>query len=171
MTRLHSICRWTFNSGKGGFTPGNIRPSWSNENLPTEKLPALIAKQIRPRLPDHIRLGFEVHYDYEINEANSLAVADAMGEHDLPLAMITPGAHVHFGYGGIASCDPAERAKAIKYGEITVDLAYGPFRKVWDKLEVPTLVLWNGSWGYDLATVGIRTMYENLKANLAGLVR
>jgi xylose isomerase len=169
--RHHSICRWTFNAGKGGFTPGNIRPSWSEDNLKTEHIPALVAKHIKPRLPEHIKLGFEVHYDYEINEGNAEAVADAMGENDLPLAMITPGAHVHFGYGGIASCDPAEREKAIKYGEITVDLAYGVFRRVWDMEHVPTLVLWNGSWGYDLATMGVRTMYENLKANLAGLVR
>lgn len=169
--RYISLCRWTFNAGKGGFTPGNIRPSWTNELLPTEKIPALIAREIRPRLPEHIRLGFEVHYDYEINEENAPRVVEAMGEHDLPLAMITPGAHAHFGYGGIASCDPAEQEKAVKFGEIVVDLAYGVFRPVWDKTHVPTLVLWNGSWGYDLATIGVKTMYENLKKNLAGLVR
>jgi xylose isomerase len=22
----HSICRWTFNAGKGGFVPGDMRP-------------------------------------------------------------------------------------------------------------------------------------------------
>lgn len=169
--RLHSICRWTFNAGKGGFTPGNIRPNWSAENLKTEDIPGLVAKHIKPRMPDNIELGFEVHYDYEINEDNSERVADAMGEHSLPLAMITPGAHVHFGYGGIASLDPDERAKAVKYGEITVDLAYGSFRKVWHSGEVPTLVLWNGSWGYDLVTLGVRGMYEHLKENLAGLVK
>jgi len=169
--RHHSICRWTFNAGKGGFTPGNIRPSWSGDQLKTEDIPGLVAKEIKPRLPEHIHLGFEVHYDYEIDMENSERVADAMGEHDLPLAMITPGAHVHWGYGGIASCDEAEQREAIKYGEVTVDLAYGIFRKVWHKDHVPTLVLWNGSWGYDLATVGVRTMYENLKRNLAGLAK
>ena len=25
---LHSICRWTFNPGKGGFVPGDMRPEW-----------------------------------------------------------------------------------------------------------------------------------------------
>lgn len=168
--KLHSICRWTFHAGKGGFTPGNIRPSWDAAGLPTEKVPALIANHIRPRLPKHIKLGFEVHYDYEINEANSQATADAMGEHNIPLAMITPGAHAHFGYGGISSPDPKEREAAGKYGERTIDLAYGVFKPVWDPKHVPTLVVWNGSWGYDLGTPGIRTMYENLKKGLADLV-
>lgn len=169
--RLHSICRWTFNAGKGGFVPGNIRPEWSAENLPTEAVPGLIAREIRPRLPEHIRLGFEVHYDYEINEENSERVANAMGENNLPLAMITPGAHAKFGYGGIASFDPEERLAAAKWGETTVDLAYGPFRKVWDKEAVPTLVVWNGSWGYDMGTPAISGMYENLKKGLADLAK
>lgn len=169
--RLHSICRWTFNSGKGGFVPGNIRPEWSNDNLPTEKVPELIAKRIRPRLPENIRLGFEVHYDFEINEENSDRVADSMGENQLPLAMITPGAHAKFGYGGISSPDPQERIDAGKWGEITIDLAYGAFRKVWDEKEAPTLVVWNGSWGYDMGTPAIRGIYENLKKGLADLVK
>ena len=112
--KLHSICRWTFNAGKGGFTPGNVRPAWTNENLPTEKLPVLIAKHIKPRLPDHIKLGLEVHYDYEVDDENSPRVAEAMGEHGIPLAMITPGAHAKFGYGGISSLDAAEREAAAK---------------------------------------------------------
>ncbi len=170
-TKLHSLCRWTFNSGKGGFVPGNIRPSWSADRLPTQAIPRLIAQEIRPRLPDHIRLGFEVHYDYEISQENSPAVADAMGEYDVPLAMITPGAHAHFAYGGLASLDPAEREAAARFGEETVDLAYGVFRKVWDKTEAPSFVLWNGSWGYDLSTVGVSSMYRNLKNSLANLVR
>lgn len=169
--KLHSICRWTFNSGKGGFTPGNIRPAWDRERLPTENVPELIAKQIRPRLPSHIKLGFEVHYDFEVDEKNSFAVVDAMGEHMLPLAMITPGAHAHFGYGGICSLDPKEREGATRFCERTVDLAYGVFRQVWHPSVVPTFVVWNGSYGYDLGTPGIRAMYENLKAGLADLVR
>lgn len=169
--KLHSICRWTFNAGKGGFTPGNIRPSWDAKSLPTEKVPELIARSIRPRLPKHIKLGFEVHYDAEVNEQNARAVAEAMGEHQIPLAMITPGAHAHFGYGGISSPDADERAAAGKFGERTIDLAYSVFKPVWDPSHVPTLVVWNGSWGYDLGTPGIRTIYENLKRGLADLVR
>ena len=71
--------------------------------------------------------------------------------------MITPGAHSHFAYGGIASLDPAERATADELGRKTVDLAYGPLKKAWhsDPLKVPTLVLWNGSYGYDLGSVAV----------------
>ncbi|MDI9636654.1 hypothetical protein QM565_12940 [Geitlerinema splendidum] len=115
--RLHSICRWTFNSGKGGFVPGNVRPSWSSDSLSTERIPALIAKEISPRLPDHIELGFELHYDNEVNESNAVAVAEALQESGLHLAMITPGAHTHFGYGGIASLCPEERQQSRIFGE------------------------------------------------------
>jgi len=169
--RLHSICRWTFHAGKGGFVPADIRPAWSADNLPSEKLPQLIASQIRPRLPKHITLGFELHYDNEVNESNAAAVADAMGEAGLALAMITPGAHGHFGYGGIASPDDAERSAASDFGKRTVDLAYGPMRKAWHPSHVPSFVIWNGSFGYDLATIGVREMYRNLKQSLADLCR
>ena len=30
---LHSICRWTFNAGKGGFVPDDMRPEWNYKNL------------------------------------------------------------------------------------------------------------------------------------------
>jgi xylose isomerase len=32
---LHSICRWTFNAGKGGFVPDDMRPEWNSKNLNT----------------------------------------------------------------------------------------------------------------------------------------
>ena len=35
----------------------------------------------------------------------------------------------------------------------------------------PTLVLWNGSFGYDLASIGIKQMYQNLKESVAKLCR
>lgn len=171
MGRLHSVCRWTFNAGKGGFVPADARPGWSGENLPTQAVPGLVQKKVRPRLPDTIELGFELHYDAEVNEANAAAVVDAMGSAGLTLAMVTPGAHARFAYGGIASLDPHERAKANEFGERTVDLAYGPLRSAWHPTHTPTLVLWNGSWGYDLVTPTLSTMYENLKASLAALCR
>jgi xylose isomerase len=31
----HSVCAWTFNAGKGGFTPADTRPSWSDAKLST----------------------------------------------------------------------------------------------------------------------------------------
>jgi len=170
-TAFHSICAWTFHSGAGGFTPGNIRPSWSADKFVTVDKIRLIAEKIKPRLPDHIDLGFEMHYDNEFNEENAESVALALNEHGIYLAMTTPGAHRRFGYGGIASLDPNERKAAEEFGERTVDLTYGPLRKAWhpDADMAPAFVIWNGSFGYDLATVGIREMYKNLKESVAKL--
>jgi xylose isomerase len=169
----HSICRWTFHAGKGGFVPADAIPEWDGECWSTVDAIGLVAEEIRPRLPKHVRLGIELHYDYEVDEANAEEVAAALQETGMHLALITPGAHRHFAYGGIASLDPRERRKAEEYGRRTVDLALGPLRPAWhpDPLLSPSLVLWNGSWGYDLATVGVRRMYENLKESVAGLCR
>lgn len=168
---FHSICRWTFNSGKGGFVPGNIRPEWNSTNLDTEKTVSLIKKSIAPRLPSNVVLGYEVHYNTEIDEKSADAVATALNENNIYLAMITPGAHSHFAYGGIASLDPKERAAAERLGTQTVDLAYGAMKKSWhpDPELYPSFVLWNGSYGYDLASIGVKTMYNNLKKSAAGL--
>jgi len=168
---LHSICRWTFNAGKGGFVPADMRPAWSSQKFTTVDMIELVARTIRPRLPDHIELGIELHYDSEVDDGSARAVADALRENGLYLAMITPGAHSHFAYGGIASLDPKERKAAEELGLRTVDIAYGPLKKAWSKdlSNAPAFVLWNGSYGYDLATVGIRQMYQNLKESVAGL--
>ena len=32
-------------------------------------------------------------------------------------------------------------------------------------------MIWNGSFGYDIATVGIKQMYQNLKESVAGLCK
>ncbi len=171
--KLHSICRWTFNSGKGGFLPANVRPAWSAESLTSDSVVKLIKDSIRPRLPEHIDLGYELHFDTEVNAQNAARCADAMNECQVHLAMITPGAHSHFAYGGIASLDPAERAKAAELGAGTVELAYGALKKSWhpDSAAAPTLVLWNGSYGYDMATIAVREMYQNLKQGVADLCR
>jgi xylose isomerase len=170
---LHSICAWTFHSGAGGFVPDNIRPEWSADRLSTVGKIEIIAKRIKPRIPDNIVPGLEMHYDYEFNENNAREIADALVANDIFLAMITPGAHRHFGYGGIASLDPRERKAAEEFGESTVELAYGPLRRAWhpEPNRFPALVLWNGSYGYDVATVGIQRMYENLKESVAKLCR
>ena len=65
--QYHSLCRWTFNAGKGGFVPGGIRPEWASDKLSVVDIINLINEKIRPRLPDYIELGFEVHYDTEID--------------------------------------------------------------------------------------------------------
>jgi len=169
---LHSICRWTFNPGKGGFVPGDMRPEWGG-TFGTPEMIKLVADKIVPRLPDNVELGIEMHYDAEVDDKNAGAVADALVDNKLYLAMITPGAHCHFGYGGVASLDPTERKAAEELGTKTVDLAYGTLKKAWhpDADKAPSLIIWNGSFGYDIATVGIRQMYQNLKESIASLCK
>ncbi len=169
---LHSICRWTFNPGKGGFVPGDMRPEWGG-TFGTPEMIKLVADKIAPRMPDNIELGIEMHYDAEVDDDTAAAVADALVDSGLYLAMITPGAHCHFGYGGVASLDPTERKAAEELGTKTVDLAYGTLKKAWhpDEDKAPALIIWNGSFGYDIATVGIRQMYQNLKESIAGLCK
>jgi len=165
----HSICRWTFNSGKGGFVPSRIRPEWTPEKLDTVGSIKIIKTKIAPRLPDNIVLGFEAHYNTEYDESNAAAIADALVDAKMNIAMITPGAHSHFAYGGIASMDSEERTRACDLGAKTIEIGYGALKKAWNTDVVPTLVLWNGSYGYDLATTAIRQMYEHLKKNVAEL--
>ncbi|MCX8093348.1 MAG: xylose isomerase [Candidatus Goldbacteria bacterium] len=166
----HSICAWTFNAGKGGFTPSDIRKDWEKSFDTIDKV-KLIKEKIAPRLPSYIVLGLEAHYDYEYNEENAKRLADALVDSGIYLAMATPGAHRHFAYGGICSPDKNERAKAVDYGIRAVDLVYGPLKKAWMPGKPPTFVLWNGSFGYDMATVVIRDMYNYLKENIAGLCK
>lgn len=166
---LHSICRWTFNPGKGGFVPNNMREQW--RNLDSAKTVKIIKEKIAPRLPENIELGYEVHYDTEIDESTAAACADALIDAKMSLAMITPGAHSHFAYGGIGSPDKKELEGARELGCKTVDLAYGPLKKAWHKDVPPAFVFWNGSYGYDLATIGVRNMYQNLKKSVADLCK
>jgi len=169
----HSVCAWTFHSGAGGFVPGDIRPSWSGDKLDTVGKIEIIREQVGSGLPDNIQLGLEMHYDYEFDKNNAPEIADALKESGIFLAMTTPGAHRYFGYGGIASLDPSERKAAERFGERAVELTCGPLRKAWHPSPdlAPVLVLWNGSYGYDIASVGIRQMYRNLKESVAGLCR
>jgi len=168
---LHSICRWTFNPGKGGFVPSDMRPQWASDKFNTVGMIKLVKDNIAPRLPDNIELGIEMHYDAEVDEKTAPEVADALVDCGLYLAMITPGAHSHFAYGGIASLDVQERESAEELGLRAVDIAYGPLKKTWhpDTAKAPSFIIWNGSFGYDIATVGIRQMYQNLKESIARL--
>lgn len=168
---FHSICRWTFNAGKGGFVPANMRPEWNMENLDTAGAVRLIKTMITPRLPQNVELGIELHYDFEFDEKTAPEIEEALVEAGIYLAMVTPGSHAHFAYGGIASLDPKEREKAGKFGEKTVDLTYGHLKKAWhsDPQKAPTFVIWNGSFGYDISTLGVSHMYQNLKESVARL--
>ncbi|MHC5036825.1 MAG: TIM barrel protein [Planctomycetota bacterium] len=172
-TSYHSLCRWTFHAGKGGFVPPDRIPEWDGGALDTVGVIRLVQERISPRLPDFIGLGLELHYDFEFDEGNAAEVADALCEGGIALAMVTPGAHRHFAYGGPASLDAAERKAARAFCERCVALAYGPLRKAWHKEpgKAPTLVLWNGSWGYDLASVGVGRMFQHLKESVAALCR
>ncbi len=105
-------------------------------------------------MPKNVQLGIELHYDAEVDDNTAQAVADALVSNKLALAMITPGAHSHFAYGGICSLDRSERKAAEELGTRTVDLAYGTLRKAWNPDKPPAFVIWNGSFGYDVATVG-----------------
>jgi xylose isomerase len=168
---FHSVCRWTFHAGKGGFVPADSIPEWDQDRLDTAGVVELVKGGIAPRLPEHVQLGIEFHYDYEVDEGNAAEVADALVENGLYLALITPGAHRHFAYGGVASLHPGERKAAEQFALRTVDLAYGPLRRAWHTQpdRHPVFVLWNGSFGYDLASVGIAGMYRNLKESVASL--
>jgi len=106
-----------------------------------------------------------------VSEETASETADALVDSGLYLAMITPGAHSHYAYGGIASLDGDERKSAQDFGARTVDLAYGVLQKAWhpDPEKAPTFVIWNGSFGYDIASIGIRQMYQNLKESVADL--
>lgn len=176
MTRdksFHSICRWTFNPGKGGFVPADMRPEWGGDNFRTVEMLGIVKERVAPRMPDNVVLGLEVHYDTEVAEKTASAVADAMKDAGIHLAMTTPGAHSHFAYGGIASLDPDERKKTEEFGRKAVDLTYGVLRDVWhpDETLAPSFIIWNGSFGYDIATIGVRKMYQNLKESIAGLCK
>jgi xylose isomerase len=150
-----------------------MRPAWAPSKLTTVGMIELVKKRIAPRMPDEVELGLEVHYDSEVDEKTAPEIADALLDAGMSVALTTPGAHAHFAYGGISSLDPDERKKAEEFGEKTVDLTYGALRKAWhkDPAKAPTLVLWNGSFGYDLASVGVKQMYQNLKESVAGLCK
>jgi len=165
----HSICAWTFNAGKGGFTPADSRPGWSGQAFDTVEKVKLIKDKIQPKIPDYIELGLEIHYDYEYNEENAARIADSLLDASISLAMVTPGAHQRFAYGGICSQDPAERNAACEYGKKSLDIAYDDLKKAWHPEVPPTFVIWNGSFGYDLASVGVQRMYQYLKQSVAQL--
>ena len=150
-----------------------MRPEWGGSKFGTPEMIELTAKKVQPRLPKDVELGIEMHYDAEVDDKNASAVADALVSNKLYLAMITPGAHAHFAYGGIASLDASERKAGEALGTKTVDLAYGTLKKAWhpDVNKAPAFVIWNGSFGYDIATIGVKQMYQNLKESVAGLCK
>ena len=45
---LHSICRWTFNPGKGGFVPADMRPQWAGDVFTSADMVMLVKEKIAP---------------------------------------------------------------------------------------------------------------------------
>ncbi|MBM3233980.1 xylose isomerase [Candidatus Pacearchaeota archaeon] len=176
-TSKHNFCAWTFNDGKKGFTPC-MRPMWSN--LSTVDKIQITRERVIPRIQKAaglfiapLEFGFEFHYDNELNEENADDVAHALVEEEpkIYVGMTTPGAHVHYAFGGSGSLDDVERDGASNLGIRTVDLTYNRLRKAWHPDTPPTLVLWNGSWGYHLASPAIPGMRQRLKGGIAGLCK
>jgi xylose isomerase len=165
----HSICAWTFNhTGEAGFRPA-VRNKWAQ--ITTPEIVEMVAKELKSRLPDNLELGLEVHYNNEINEQNAQGTGDALKANGMYLAMITPGLHKHFAYGGPASLNSTEQKSASDISEKTIDLAYGSeLSGAWHPQATPTVVLWNGSWGYDIPGPWIKDMIENLDAGVTKLI-
>ena len=74
------------------------------------------------------RAGAIATFKYRLPIASVTLFNRLREEHSV---LITPGAHCHFGYGGVASLDPQERKAAEELGTKTVDLAYGTLKKAW----------------------------------------
>jgi len=165
----HSICRWTFHSGKGGFVPSDSIPQWSSDKLDSKGVIRIVKEKIAPRIPEQVTLGLEFHYDFEVDESNAHEVEDALIDSGIYLAVITPGAHKYFAYGGLSSLDPEERKKAKEFLIRSIDFSYEYLRKAWhpNQEKHPTFVIWNGSFGYDIASAGIKNMYEILMEEMA----
>lgn len=167
---LASLCRWTANTGEKGFT-NNQRPSWGDEFTGLDFV-NLIAKNVKPNLPETVKdVGLEWHYNNEIDERTAPDIAKAMTDEGIFLSMITPGLHKRFSFGGPGSLDDKELKAAREFGNRTVDLAYGSLKDAWHPEHVPTLVLWNGSYGYDTHSPGVSVMKDRLVDSVEGLCR
>jgi xylose isomerase len=130
----------------------------------------LVADHIRPRVPENTRLGVAVHYDKEIDEKTAAGFVQALKDEDLVIAMATPGAHAHFGYGGIASPDPNERKKANDFGKRAVDLALDVLAEAEDSKCPMVIDLWNGSFGYEIPSIVVRDMIEFADESIGNLL-
>lgn len=172
-----NVCAWTLNhTGEAGFRPA-MRTEW--EGIPTDEVVDKFGERALPRIRsaigDDVVIGFEAHYPFELNPKNAAAVTAALGRQGMYYGMITPGLHKLKkcgAYGGPASLDKDELAEARRIAEKTVDLAYCTDVKIrWDPEESPTIVLWNGGWGYDIPHPLLTKMTENLDESMVLIVR
>lgn len=172
-----NVCTWTLShTGEAGFRPA-MRTQW--DGIPTDEIVDRFGEKVLPRIRAAIGIGdiigLEAHYPFEINGKNAPAVTAALKKHDMYYGMITPGLHKLKecgAYGGPASLDKAELEAARRVASETVDLAYSDdVRKRWDPKESPTLVLWNGAWGYDIPHPLLPEMLDNLDESMALVVK
>jgi xylose isomerase len=171
----NNYCVWTGgHSGKAGFRPA-IRTEW--DGIPTDEVVDIFGEKalsrIRKALGDDLVVGIEAHYPMEINPQNAPAVTAALKKHDMFYGMLTPGLH-HLAecgaFGGPASLDIKEREAARRVSKETVDLAYSAdVKERWDPKAPPTLVFWNGAWGYDVPHSLLGEMLRHLDDSMAGV--
>ncbi len=172
-----NVCTWTLShTGEAGFRPP-VRTQW--DGIPTDEIVDRFGEKALPRIRKAIGsediIGLEAHYPFEINNENAPAVTRALTKHDMFYGMTTPGLHklAECGaYGGPASMDKAEREAAFRVAKETIDLTYSDtVRKRWDPKEPPTIVLWNGGWGYDILHPLITEMLGHLDDSMAEVVK
>jgi xylose isomerase len=166
--RYQSVCRWSFHAGKGGFVPSGIRPALAG--LTPVEFARLVAEKVAPRVPSNTRLGLAVHYDREIDESTAAPFREALLECGLCISMITPGAHYHWGYGGIGSPDPVEREGASRFCRRAMDLLLGPLWEAQDPACPAAFDIWNGSFGYEIPTPLVADMLSWADDSIAGLL-
>ncbi len=69
---LHSICRWTFNAGKGRFVPTDIRPDWAaGESAPTGRIQSIDVAAI---LGSPLAVEVEMHCSSQVSDETMLQV-------------------------------------------------------------------------------------------------
>jgi len=167
-TRFQSVCRWSFHAGKGGFVPRNMRPELAE--MSPEQFAEFVAERIVPRVPENTRIGVAVHYDREVDEKSAKTFAKALKDNGLALSMGSPGAHYYWGFGGIASPDPAERKTASDYARCAVDVFLGPMKAAEDRRCPIVTDIWNGSFGYEIPSILLREMVKHADESIAALL-
>jgi hypothetical protein len=70
---LHSICRWTFNAGKGGFLAADIEPQSAGDKLCSAEMIQFVQYSEADR-PDTLTLEVEAHYDGHVSDEIALQV-------------------------------------------------------------------------------------------------
>ncbi len=70
---LHSICRWTFNAGKGGFLVGDIEPESAGDKLCSAEMIQFVQCS-EPVRPDTLTLEVELQYDAHVCNETVLQV-------------------------------------------------------------------------------------------------